>query len=78
MGVVETLLHIHDIAAGLQLEWLPAEDLCDRVLHRLFPDTPTDTDRWPTLLWATGRGTIPGRSRLTSWRWDGTVRTTKA
>jgi hypothetical protein len=78
MGVVEMLLHVHDIAAGLDVEWLPAEDLCDRVLGRLFPDAPTDTDRWPTLLWATGRGSLPGRPRLTSWRWDGTVRANKS
>ena len=42
------------------------------MLARLFPDAPADTDRWPTLLWATGRAEIPGHPRLEFWRWDGT------
>ncbi|WAU83023.1 hypothetical protein O1Q96_27055 [Streptomyces sp. Qhu-G9] len=75
MGVVETLVHTHDVAEGLGISWTPPADLCDRVLVRLFPDAPTDTDRWPTLLWATGRAELPGRPRLTKWRWYGTPRT---
>ncbi|QGZ53058.1 hypothetical protein GPZ77_21440 [Streptomyces sp. QHH-9511] len=69
MGIVETLVHTHDVATGLGAAWTPPAGLCDRVLTRLFPDAPTDTDRWRTLLWATGRGELPGRERLTSWRW---------
>lgn len=71
MGIVETLVHTHDLAAGLGLVWEPPAALCARVLERLFPDAPHDTDPWPTLLWATGRGELPGRPRLTSWRWHG-------
>jgi hypothetical protein len=74
MGVVEVLVHVHDVAAGLGVDWNPDADLCERVLFRLFPDAPTDTDPWRTLLWATGRGELPGRPRLTSWRWHGTPR----
>jgi hypothetical protein len=74
MGVVETLVHMSDVAAGLDIEWTPAATLCDRALGRLFPTAPTDTDRWSTLLWATGRGELPGHAALTSWRWDGTPR----
>ncbi|MER5430674.1 hypothetical protein [Streptomyces sp. NPDC002588] len=74
MGVVETLVHVHDVAEGLGVGWQPDAGLCDRVLRRLFPDAPTDTDRWPTLLWATGRGEIPGYARLTRWRWYGEPR----
>jgi hypothetical protein len=73
MGVVETLVHLRDVAIGLDLEWAPPPEPCRRVLARLFPQAPTDTEPWPTLLWATGRATLPGRERLTSWRWDGTV-----
>ncbi|AXB44119.1 maleylpyruvate isomerase N-terminal domain-containing protein [Amycolatopsis albispora] len=69
MGVVEVLVHTHDLALGLGVPWTPPEDLCDRVLRRLFPDAPTDTPRWATLLWATGRGTLPGLARVESWRW---------
>lgn len=71
MGIVETLLHTHDVAEGLGIAWTPDADLCDRVLLRLFPDAPTDTESWPTLLWATGRAELPGRPRLTKWRWYG-------
>ncbi|MGW2562949.1 hypothetical protein ACWCXB_27600 [Streptomyces sp. NPDC001514] len=74
MGVVETLVHTHDIAEGLGVSWTPPAGLCDRVLARLFPDAPADTDRWATLLWATGRGELPDRGRLESWQWYGAVR----
>jgi hypothetical protein len=42
MGIVETLVHTHDIASGLGLPWTPPADLCDRVLRRLFPDAPAE------------------------------------
>ncbi|MFI0411151.1 maleylpyruvate isomerase N-terminal domain-containing protein [Actinomadura sp. 3N508] len=71
MGVVETLVHTHDLAEGLGLAWEPPAGLCARVLGRLFPDAPRDTGPWPALLWATGRADLPGRPRLTSWRWHG-------
>lgn len=74
MGIVETLVHMHDLAGGLGLPWEPPADLCARVLGRLFPDVPQDTDPWPTLLWATGRGDLPGHPRVTSWRWSGSPR----
>ncbi|HEY7595160.1 MAG TPA: hypothetical protein VH969_18560 [Actinophytocola sp.] len=72
MGTVETVVHTHDIAAGLGLSWTPPQDVCDRVLTRLFPDAPAGFDRWQTMLWCTGRASLPGRERRTSWRWDGT------
>ncbi|MEU0388964.1 maleylpyruvate isomerase N-terminal domain-containing protein [Streptomyces chartreusis] len=74
MGIVETLVHTHDLAEGLGLAWNPPADLCSRVLARLFPDAPSSTDPWPTLLWATGRAELQGRPRPTTWRWDGTPR----
>ncbi|WP_026930417.1 DinB family protein [Glycomyces tenuis] len=69
MGVVEILVHTHDLAEGLGLEWNPPADLCERVLARLFPDAPTEAKPWPALLWSTGRTALPGRARLTEWRW---------
>ncbi|WP_232383536.1 DinB family protein [Actinomadura violacea] len=72
MGIVETLVHTHDIAQGLGLTWDPPADLVARTLARLFPDAPRDTAPWPTLLWATGRGDLPGHARVTKWRWTGT------
>ncbi|GGQ39535.1 hypothetical protein BKA00_007324 [Actinomadura coerulea] len=74
MGIVETLVHMHDLAEGSGLPWEPPADLCARVLGRLFPDAPDDTDPWSTLLWATGRGDLPGHPRVTSWRWYGSPR----
>ncbi|MER7199613.1 hypothetical protein CG723_35150 [Streptomyces sp. CB01635] len=74
MGVVETLVHTQDIAEGLGLDWAPPAGLCARALARLFPDAPQGDDPWRTLLWATGRGDLPGVERLTSWRWNAEVR----
>ncbi|WP_327302546.1 GNAT family N-acetyltransferase [Streptomyces sp. NBC_01298] len=70
MGVVETLLHTHDILGGLGVhDWEPDPALAERVLDRLFPHLPRGHEPWLTLLWATGRGELPGRARLTVWRW---------
>ncbi|WP_436788141.1 maleylpyruvate isomerase N-terminal domain-containing protein [Yinghuangia sp. YIM S10712] len=70
MGVVETLVHAHDVASGLGTVFVPPSDLCARTLGRLFPEAPTDTDPWATLLWATGRADLPGRERVVGdWRW---------
>lgn len=74
MGVVETLVHSHDVAQGLGLVWTPPDGLCARVLRRLFPDVTADGDPWPALLWATGRGGLPGLPHRTAWRWYGEPR----
>ncbi len=68
MGVAETLLHTSDIAQGMDIEWTPPENLCALVLARLFPDTPR-ADATSALLWATGRGDLPGHRRVTHWVW---------
>ncbi|WP_043634024.1 maleylpyruvate isomerase N-terminal domain-containing protein [Nonomuraea candida] len=69
MGLVETLVHVHDLAGGLGLDWTPPARLCARALARLFPGAPGGADPWTTLLWATGRAELPGRRRLTRWCW---------
>ena len=74
MAIVEVAVHIGDVAAALGFEWNVDGEICDRILHRLFPDAPTDTEPWATLLWATGRGVLPGRTRLDDWRWYGEPR----
>ncbi|MGW0775576.1 hypothetical protein ACWD01_18445 [Streptomyces sp. NPDC002835] len=71
MGVVETLVHTHDLAEGLGLPWEPPAGLCARVLARLFRDVPEDAAPWPALLWSTGRADLPGRPRPGAWRWYG-------
>lgn len=70
MGVTEVLLHTHDIAEGLGLAYEPPADLCQDILARLFPQVRPDPEPWPTLLWATGRGDLPGRAPVTEWRWS--------
>ncbi|MFJ5534302.1 GNAT family N-acetyltransferase [Streptomyces sp. NPDC093261] len=72
MGVAEVLLHTHDIAEGLGLAYEPPAELCEDVLSRIFPQVPPGPAPWPTLLWATGRGDLPGRAPVTEWRWHNT------
>ncbi|MFD9333398.1 GNAT family N-acetyltransferase [Streptomyces sp. NPDC060028] len=70
MGIVETLLHTHDILGGLGVHgWEACPELSAQVLDRLFPHVPRGDDAWRTLLWATGRGELPGLPRQTAWRW---------
>lgn len=69
MGVTEILVHGHDAAQGLGVRWEPPDDLCSRVLSRLFPGALVDAFPWPALLWATGRTELPDRPRLAEWRW---------
>lgn len=73
MGVLEVLVHAHDIAQGLGVVWEPPADLCGRVLARLFPDAPSGS---PTavLLWCTGRSPLGHLPRQATWRWDSSVR----
>lgn len=74
MGVTETLVHTHDITAGLGLSFEPPAGLCARTLHRLFPDAPAEAEPWPALLWSAGRIALPGREQRTTWRWHGEPR----
>lgn len=69
MGVAEVLLHTHDIAEGLGLAYEPSAALAEYVLTRLFPHVQPGPGHWRTLLWATGRGDLPGRAPVTEWRW---------
>ncbi|WEO96740.1 GNAT family N-acetyltransferase [Streptomyces sp. FXJ1.172] len=69
MGIAEVLLHTHDIAEGLGLAYTPDEELAESVLTWLFPQVQPGPAAWPTLLWATGRGELPGRAPVTDWRW---------
>lgn len=70
MGVTETLLHTHDIAEGLGLAYEPPADLAEFALTRIFPQVRPGPAPWPTLLWATGRGGLPGREPVTHWLWS--------
>ncbi|MET9388056.1 GNAT family N-acetyltransferase [Streptomyces sp. NPDC002928] len=70
MGIAEVLLHTHDITEGLGLSYEPSAELADGVLTRIFPHVQPGPTPWSTLLWATGRGDLPGRAPVTDWRWN--------
>jgi hypothetical protein len=70
MGVIEGLLHAHDVAQGLGVPFTGDADLAERVLHRLLPDVERTDDPWADLLWASGRLDTPDRPRRTDWRWS--------
>ncbi|MEU9170803.1 GNAT family N-acetyltransferase [Streptomyces sp. NPDC048420] len=70
MGIAEVLLHTYDIAEGLGLAYEPPAHLPEHVLTRIFPEVQPGPDAWRTLLWATGRGELPGRAPRTRWRWS--------
>jgi hypothetical protein len=70
MSCDEILIHTADIVSGFGIDFQPPEDLCCRVLTRLFPWAPTDVGHWEALLWANGRSALPGLERQDeTWRW---------
>ncbi|MEU3094214.1 GNAT family N-acetyltransferase [Streptomyces sp. NPDC006967] len=70
MGVAEVLLHTHDIAEGTGISYEPPAELASFVLTRIFPRVRPGPTPWGTLLWATGRGDLPGREPVTRWHWS--------
>lgn len=69
MACDELLVHTADAAEGLGAVFQPDPALAAATLRRLFPWAPTDLAPWPALLWANGRLELPGKPRLTRWRW---------
>ena len=69
MGCAELLLHAGDLAEDQRLDWTPPPGLAAATRARLFPWAPSDADPWTALRWATGRGELPGRAPVSSWRW---------
>ena len=74
IGIAEIVLHTDDVASALGLPWSPPAGPVAATLVRLFPDAPADGDPWPALRWASGRGDLPGRERVTEWRYAMAVR----
>ena len=83
MGCDEILVHGNDMMSGLRAAFIPPEDLCERVLRRLFPWAPADVAGWSGLLWANGRIALDAHGRVDDlwyWHsapletWDGTVK----
>ncbi|WP_199430353.1 maleylpyruvate isomerase family mycothiol-dependent enzyme [Qaidamihabitans albus] len=69
MGCDELLVHTGDAARGLGVAFTPSPEPASATLRRLFPWAPAEAEPWRTLLWANGRTALPGRPRLTGWRW---------
>ncbi|MFD8388383.1 GNAT family N-acetyltransferase [Streptomyces sp. NPDC059680] len=69
MGIAEVLLHTRDMAEALGIAYEPSAELAESLLACLFPHVQPGPAPWPTLLWATGRGELPGRAPVAEWRW---------
>jgi len=82
MGCDELLLHTDDILRGFGQSFHAPDEITSRVLARLFPWAPTDSDPWETLRWGNGRQSLGDReSPGPTWlwhcapleEWDGTI-----
>ena len=82
MGCVEVLVHTYDVSLGIA-DFRGDAIISERVVRRLFPWAPIDSDPWRALLWSTGRAEIadfesPGAGWV--WHnepleeWDGTMK----
>jgi hypothetical protein len=70
MGCDELLVHVYDIALGLDLPaFRPPEAIAGGMLARLFPTLPAGDDAWDTLLWANGRVEREGEKLPAEWVW---------
>jgi hypothetical protein len=69
IGIAEIVLHTDDVASGVGLPWTPPAGPVAATLARLFPEALADSDPWTAMRWATGRGDLPGRARVTDWRY---------
>jgi hypothetical protein len=71
MAIDEVIVHGADAAAGLGIPYDPPELLARKVVDRLFPWAPVDTDGWTALLWANGRRPLPGLPEIRpNWSWQ--------
>lgn len=75
MASSEILTHTHDILLGFDAgnEFRPPQELCERILKRVFPWAPDPAqvpDRWQAVQWACGRIALPEHPRLNErWWW---------
>jgi hypothetical protein len=71
MAIDEVIVHGADAAAGLGLAYDPPQLLARKVVDRLFPWAPVDTDGWTALLWANGRLALPRQPQIRpNWSWQ--------
>jgi hypothetical protein len=72
MGAVEAIVHTHDLARGLNIEWDAPDWIAARVLQHLFRQEAGPGDSWHSLLVATGRVPADDGIYATTWRWYNT------
>jgi hypothetical protein len=71
MGIVEAACHGWDVLVAQGIDLALDDELCDRVLNRLFPVARRTGSGWQDLLAATGRTDETSGVR---WKWDSSVR----
>jgi hypothetical protein len=71
IGAAEGIVHGHDIAAGLGIDWSPGPELCARVLSAVFPDAglPAGSSALEALLAETGRDERPAQGSPRPWNY---------
>ncbi|NNM45439.1 hypothetical protein [Knoellia koreensis] len=73
MGIVEAAAHAWDVLMAQGIEFRIDDDICERVLARLFPWSRATDDPWQEFLRVTGR---TEETRDQPWTWDSSVRDT--
>ena len=71
MGIVEGAVHAWDVLTANGIDFTIDDEVCDRVLNRLFPGAVRTGHGWADLLTATHR---TEDTRGERWRWDSSVR----
>lgn len=72
MGIVELVLHTHDILSAHSIDYRGLAEVVSPSLDRIFPHATRTDDPWHDLLTATGR--TPA-TRGAAWKWDSGSRT---
>jgi hypothetical protein len=71
MGIVEGAAHAWDVLTAHDITFRVDDEICERVLNRLFPGSLRTDDAWHDFLTATHRTEA---NRAPHWRWDSSVR----
>ena len=71
MGITEGAAHAWDVLTAQGIEFRVDDDVCERVLNRIFPWVTATGDGWRDFLTATGRTQETHGQR---WTWDSSVR----
>jgi hypothetical protein len=73
MGIVEAAAHAWDVLTAQGVDFRIDDDICARVLARLFPWSRETDDPWQEFLRVCGR---TEETRDQPWTWDSSVRVT--